>query len=1118
MKNRKVYLVCILALISLTKAEKKQVNLTDEGYIKHWLISAPYELDMTGFGNPGDKSLIDETKDVNYSKSNSEIKWTLKTINSNDFLDLNEIYSKLVNDEPSKIWHAKAAYAYAEIFSDSEKQVKLSFGGNTISKVVVNGKEVYKSLKMTNAAKDDIKKSIMLKKGSNNILVKVINNHKNYSTAFFIPIKHQWGFYFKVKENDDLHQIIDLNRIKPKLKLTPSIFIKDINGKNKQKYYGELISDIKSDNAEFTISYKGNKEKFDLENIKFGHNYFELYLPEVTKETNAKVNVKLENNRIEEAIKLNPVKHYELHLMMLTHTDIGYTHTQPIVKERHLKALDEAVAMSEKDDQFKWTLETLWQLELYELYRTTEEFEKLMKLIKSGRFYVSPIYTNPFTGYVSKNEMMKSVSIAEKYKKKYGLEFNAAVYNDVPGESWYLPKVLNEAGINFLANGINEIYGDYLYQLNLPKAFIWQGADSSMVINYLNESYVEGMYYGLARDNKTIEDRIWQRVKKSEQRGYGFEMFLLNSAFTDNAGVAVDQFKNAKKWNKEYKYPKFVFTTLNDFSKEFSERYADKLPVIKGDFTSAWDILNQGEFERHLQIRKIQRDTKANEILAGINWLSNEKYKFDQETLERLYKNSLMYTGHGSGLELGYGTLEENLITDKYRENYVENALLAADELKERTIYGLTVPIEGLENFGAIVFNTSNSKSGGMVQFGFSFFEQSNYEVFDIKNEEKVESYYNGKELSFYAADIPAYGYKVFRFKRISGKNNKVIIDDSLIENDFYKIKIDRKKGEILSIIDKELGVDLISNNKYNLTDVVKNLFNSQELSKVKDGDRKLTVTRKGDILTEIDIHTNNKLIPTISLSIPHKKKLIELKYKFDLRKLKETDITENYSVLFPFLNDNSEIIYDVLGEAVSEDERMKWVGHDYYSVRDYVAIKRDDANIVVVSPDARIFNKNKIENVLLSNVVNNFPKNWNRNEKNSSVLNFRFKITSVNKKESIENCAEEVAANLYAKRFWFKNIKQGKSYITISDSRISIESIRALGEKSILVRLKNNSDKKVNTEIKSKLFSDKYFFDRDFWNSKRVQLRKEDSNSVKIKFDANQYRYIEISRKQPTN
>ncbi len=282
---------------------------------------------------------------------------------------------------------------------------------------------------------------------------------------------------------------------------------------------------------------------------------------------------------------------------------------------------------------------------------------------------LSPIYTNPFTGWVSEEEMLRSFDKALDYRNKYGIGFNAAVYNDVPGQSWFLPQALSKLGVNFLAEGINEFYSDYKLQRSLPKIFKWEAADGSRIVTYLNEAYNEGRSFGLeSNDLFAVEQRIWERISKLEARDYPLDIVLINTSFSDNSILAAHQYTLAMKWNELYDYPKFISSDVDRFAYEVekSKEY-DKLPVLKGDWTSNWDIFYQGEFERNKKYRWNQHQLLSAEKLSTLSNLLDSNKRPMNDELSWAYQRMLQFSGHGSGLEFGYGSPEENRLTMEYR-------------------------------------------------------------------------------------------------------------------------------------------------------------------------------------------------------------------------------------------------------------------------------------------------------------------------------------------------------------------------------------------------------------------------------------------------------------------
>ncbi|MGD8778692.1 MAG: glycoside hydrolase family 38 C-terminal domain-containing protein [Ignavibacteria bacterium] len=1116
-----------IAFVFLTNelfTQETDIPVGNEGSINYWYLAGPFQQPLVGFGDPGDKEIIDELKDTNQLISDKVVNWIPKGINDNNFLDINNCFGRVVDDSPSMIWNAKASYAFAIVKSKTEQDVKLLFGGNTISKVTVNGKLLYKGNVSKNAVKDEIEKQVKLRKGENYILLKVFNTHKNYSLSFFAPVKYEWGFYFRISSADEnnLSQVIKSNEVKNDFTITPTFFLKEKEGKLIRKTYVDVISNnIQPVNATLNMNFAGNNISEKL-NVNYGHNFFEIFIPVTEKTETITSALTFPGDKLSKTLKIEPPKKYELHLMLLSHTDIGYTNPQPVVKEKHIKTLEEVVKQAKSDKNFKWTIETVWQLEQFRQAKPEEDFLELIDLIKSGRIAVSPLYANPFTGLISEEEAIESLSFAAELKKKYGIEYNAVVYNDVPGESQFIPQLLSSAGIYFLANGINEIYGDYQFQRNLPKVFLWEGSGSSKVINYLHESYVEGKDYGLVRGINIIENRTWEKINKLRSDDYDYDMILLNAAFTDNAGIALNQYNNALKWNEKYVYPRFVISTLSEFAEKFYEKYAAELPVIKGDFTSAWDILSQGEPGRNMKLRWIQNNITSASKLAGSLWLADDDYAFHPGLYSDVFLNTLYFTGHGSGMEYGYGNRFDNYITDAYRANYIDNAYLETEELLQRSAYVLTKPMESLTMFGVVVFNPLSFNRDEIISVEFSALENANYSAVDLTTGEKLTSYYEGSVLKFFAKDLPAMGYKKIKFINDNPVNDKEnIVDGNVIENEFYKIEIDKSTCSIENIFDKHLNKSIIVPGEFKLLELSKDIFESEQNNKLnKNDDVKIEIT-KNALFQSVVVKNKYELVPLMELTLYNGAKSIDLQVEFDLRKLEVPEITENYNLVLPVVQKDSKVILDLLGGEFDSADRQKWIDHNSYSVRDYVRIQNNDYEVIVASPDARIFNLEKNADgsfrFIEINLANNFPLHWNRNEKNEEVLTYDFQITTSDiKKENLyaEKFSREVNSPSIVRKTWFADDSPADNFVSLSNPSVTLEIVRPI-DNSIIMVLQNVSMKEQEVIINSKYFDNKTFVIQNVWGEELKTVDKTEESKLKLGFKEKEKKFIQVRRKK---
>lgn len=1122
-KNISISLKLFVAFLFTTNvlSAGEQVALKESGTIEYWYLAGPFEQPVVGFGDYSDKEIIEEEKDENLLESNSELNWIPKHVNENNFLDIREVFGRTVDETPSKIWNAKAAYAFTTINSEKEQNVKLLFGGNSIAKVVVNGEVIYSNQTSKNAVPDEVEKEVKLRKGTNNILVKVFNTHKNYSVSFFIPIKFEWGFYFRIKSEGGTSQLtenVDAEKVESDFNITPTFFQKEIDEKLQQKVYVDVISgSFENTSAKLSLNYGENEitNSFDL---NFGHNYFEIYIPVVKEKTNLNASLTIGDNQLSKNYKIESPKKYELHLMLLSHTDIGYTNPQPIVKEKHIKTLEEAIAKAKNDEKFKWTIETVWQIEQFREAKTEKEFLELIELIKEGRIAVSPLYANPFTGWISEMDAIESLSLAGELKRKYGIDYNAVVYNDVPGQSWFMPQLFESAGIYFLANGINEIFNDYQLQRNLPKVFLWEGSNSSKVINYLNQSYVEGKEYGLTRGGEVVEARVWEKINKIK-KDYPYDLILLNAAFTDNAGIAENQYSNALKWNEEYAYPKFIISTLDEFAKVFYTKYKDDLPVVKNDFTSAWDILNQGEQGRSIKLRWIQNNISSAAKLSGTLWLANNDYNYNSDLYNSVFHNTLQFSGHGSGMEYGYGNKFENYITDAYRENYIDNAYLGTEELLQRSMFQLTKPMESLSGFGLVVFNPLSQSRNEIITVEFSALENADYSVVDISTGETLNSFYNGNTFSFYAKDLPGLGYKKFRFVG-TGKESpeEETIENNFIENEFFKIEINKQTGDVKSIYDKKLSRDITNSTELPFLTLLKDTFGKTNNEKVQqNSDIKIEIT-KNNLYQRITIVDKYELLPLVEITLYKEITSIDIKTKFDLRKLAETEITENYNLAFPVAQKESQICLDLLGGEYNSKLHPEWIGHQSYSIRNYVRVINNDYQVTFVSPDARVVTIDKDENgnsFIEVNLANNFPKNWNRNEKNDEVLTFNFALKTSKVAEGklqAVNFPDAIVTPSLVRKTWFGDEEPVDQFIAISNPNIKLKTIKPEDDKIIFV-LENVGSEKQQTKISSEYFAGKSFSLINIWEESLETDIPEVNNEMELNFEKGEIKFLKIRR-----
>lgn len=1094
----------VLALFSSTlfaQNKNEEIILTsgNQGFIPAWLVAGPIEFPTVGFGQAKDTIAIGEPNisPVEGDFANSILpekekeEWFLQSVDKDGFVDFDKSIQWNVNTNiPTKIWYVKAGYAFTEILSDNDKEALLLLGSNSQVAVYLNGERIHSVNSNRNAIIDQDTIKINLKRGINKLIVRILNTHQNLGVAFFGTMKWQWGFFARVVDvkGEPLNNIKYVVKSKNKKNdfnvVSTFFFKKDKNGLNQR-----IDFEINSYNP-YPVTGKIKIKSFrnfevKIDSILFGNTRHSIYIPEILKDIKAETELTIGSEIVAKNIEYKKQKKYDLHLMLLNHTDVGYTHPQPVTEVLHCNTLDDVLKKCKEQPDFHWTIETTWQLEAYERLRSKEKFLELISLIKEGRVAVSPIYTNPFTGYVSEEEMLRSFDKAIEYKNKYGISYLGAVYNDVPGQCWFLPQALNKAGIKFIAEGINEVYGDYKLQRNLPKVFKWEAADGSRVVTYINEAYNEGKTFGLeSNDLLCVEQNIWDRINKLEAKDYAPSIILINSSFSDNSILAGYQYDLGLKWNKEYEYPKFISSDVNMFTNALikSDAY-EKLPVLKGDWTSNWDIFYQGEFERHRDVRRIQHNLLTAEKLSTLNNLLDPSKQPMNGEISESYRRLLQFTGHGSGLEYGYGSPEANKLTMQYRQNYVDDALLGSESVILKGMFEITKPEESLEAEGLYVFNSLSWKRNELVEIQFPFETSPQYVVIEPVTNKIIPSFRKDHRQYFIATDVPSFGYKKFILKAKTEKNefkSGLVKSENIIENQFYKLTFEENR--VVSIIDKKSGKELLNNkSRYAFANPTVEKYQLNQIHAAISGIKtSLEIIDESPVKLSARINRENDVFEYVEISLIEGIDKVFINASANLQKLKETKITEEFGIPFSFNIPNAKVKSEILGGFIEQEkDRLPGIDHDGVSLRRAISIFNDDMNIILSTEDVRVIRirKDSLTNepVIISNPLNNFPDSWNRHEDEIGRINFHYAFAS---SEGTFNPAKttkfgyELNTPLELRKSWFKPIPSFEEYLTIDNENVILLNLKS-SEKGKLIRL-INSDTKSNqkAKIKTKLFT----------------------------------------------
>lgn len=508
------------------------------------------------------------------------------------------------------------------------------------------------------------------------------------------------------------------------------------------------------------------------------------------------------------------------YLVFKSHFDIGYSAlARDVIHEYRTSMIDKAMDVIDRNldkmsgSQFVWTVpgwplnQMLWEKQ------TPERRLRIEKALKNGNLVTHALPYTTHTETLEAEDLVRGLGYSSALARQYGLELPIdGKMTDVPAHTWVLPTILHHAGIKFFHLGSNPTNRG----MDVPTLFWWEGPDGSRVLTMFSEGYGGGIF-----PPKDWKHKSW--------------LTFVHAG--DNAGppTAEEVDQMTKHIQEKYPHAKIHIGKMADFAEAILAENPD-LPVVRGDMSDSWIHGVMSNPKATSLARRVRPLIPALETLhtQEKNW-GIMTYEIDKD-LAYIYDQSLMYGEHTwglanqhfvpglvgdswrkmyySGLDPAYARMEESW---KEHVNYIERA---EDRLRPEWEHELSTLAENVaqDGFRFVVYNPLPWVRSGMVNFVLP--TQGSIQQPTVKDLDSNQLYplkvygADSKRLGmFFAENIPANGYKTFVLS-----DEKVEKTCSLngcekgkyIENKWYKIIFDERRGCIRSIWDKVNNRELV--------------------------------------------------------------------------------------------------------------------------------------------------------------------------------------------------------------------------------------------------------------------------------------------------------------------
>lgn len=497
----------------------------------------------------------------------------------------------------------------------------------------------------------------------------------------------------------------------------------------------------------------------------------------------------------------------EVIVICKTHFDLGYTHRMkeliPIFRttmiDQALTAMDKSSSLPQ-EQQFAWTAPGWVMAKVLEDWpgQTQERRDKLDVAFRNGKFVV---HAMPFTlesDACEAEEMARGLVFASNLSRKNGKPLpGAAKVTDVPGHTSALPVILAQGGVKFLHIGCNPVSA----YVKTPGLFWWEGPDGSRILTMYS------INYGTCT---AVMPKDWiPKGPPQMQVGQGllpphdwpYDIWPAIIVTADNTGPPTEDIIKSyfEKAQKEMPEVKFRMGTMEEFAETLLKENPE-IPVIKGQMPDTWihGILSDPEgckLSREAHPLIASAEQQRTQLQAwGLQLPSATK------EIATAYENILLYGEHTFG-----GRSKFENYADKFSKNDPKVVSDVEGSWEDKTDYireadKIAHRITD-ENLKALAQAVKRKGDCAVV-----------YNPLPWNRSETVTI--NGQPI--FVSNIPACGYKTVAITKPPVEKEIIAQKRETIENEYFKVTLDAKKG-ITSLIDKRTNREWLESSDHGI-------------------------------------------------------------------------------------------------------------------------------------------------------------------------------------------------------------------------------------------------------------------------------------------------------------
>ncbi len=330
----------------------------------------------------------------------------------------------------------------------------------------------------------------------------------------------------------------------------------------------------------------------------------DFYLPAVKEESELILELfPFQDNGVEKRYRYFPPKPWSVDFFLSSHEDLGYCAYANTLASECADYLDAAIELAEKAPGYDYVIEHYWWLRGYEDYRDDESKERLRRLMRQGRIELSAPHCSNHTHWQGSEQLVRALYYAcGEGKETWGITPRTVIYADIAGASWSCVSAYANAGIRYLCLLANRYLRFSTDDERLPRLFWWEAPNKKdRLLCFLQEGYKKfsvsramgaaasqtqgGTYFfDQSRMDATV-DAIDAMISEFADAPYDK---IPVSFYMDREYPNMDMKTVCDRMNEVWKIPKMGISTPEKIFSYIEEHFGDSLPVLSGDITDQW--------------------------------------------------------------------------------------------------------------------------------------------------------------------------------------------------------------------------------------------------------------------------------------------------------------------------------------------------------------------------------------------------------------------------------------------------------------------------------------------------------------------------------------------------